>query len=68
MLRRSFPVISFLQVCAKAANGMMVWVPKDKLEKWQKAQEDQSPEAKKRRKELCSRILERMEQLAAQRK
>ena len=51
-----------------AANGMKVWVPKSKLESWTKDQQDQSAEAKARRKKLCSKVLEAMYSLKAQRK
>ena len=48
-----------------AASGRQVWVPEDKLEEWQKAQADQSPEAKQAREQLKEAILEKMQQLSA---
>ena len=49
-----------------ARNGMQVWVPESKLEQWQKAQEDQSPEAQERRRKTAERILAAVERLSAQ--
>ncbi len=48
-----------------ASNGMQVWVPEDRLEDWQKAQADQSPEAKQAREQPKEAILEKMHQLSA---
>lgn len=44
------------RVLRTAANGMQVWVPTDRLEAWEAAQKDQSPEAKERRSSLSSAI------------
>ena len=48
------------RVLRTAANGMQVWVPADRLEEWEKAQADQSPEAKERRSLLSSAIMSRL--------
>ena len=44
------------RVLRTAANGMQVWVPTDRLEAWEKAQADQSPEAQRRRSSISSAI------------
>lgn len=49
------------RVLRTAANGMQVWVPVDRLEAWEAAQKDQSPEAEARRSSLSSAIMSRLE-------
>ena len=51
------------KVLRTAANGMQVWVPTDRLEAWEAAQKDQSPEAQKRRSGLSSFILSELTRL-----
>ena len=44
------------RVLRTATNGMQVWVPVNRLEAWEAAQKDQSPEAQQRRSSLASAI------------
>ena len=46
-----------------AANGMEVWVPEEKLEAWEAAQRDKSPEARARRQKLAQQIKDRLSSL-----
>ena len=52
------------KILMTAANGMQVWVPEDKLEQWQRAQADRSPEAKKRRELARSRVMSLLNRLS----
>ena len=54
------------RVLRTASNGMQVWVPVDRLEAWEKAQADQSPEAEERRSSRSSKILSALRSLHEQ--
>lgn len=51
------------RVLRTAANGMEVWVPVSRLETWEQAQKDQSPEAKAERESMTSKIMSRLSAL-----
>lgn len=56
------------KVLRTAANGMEVWVPVDKLEAWEKAQADNSPEAEQRREARVQAMLKMLNALSSHRK
>ena len=48
------------RVAMKARDGSTVWIPRDKVADWQKAQEDNSPEKQQRVNAMADRLYKRM--------